>query len=73
MLDVVPDPDRLREAFDRASRIVLRLRQHVVVPALPVGAAEWITDPDFDLDFHLRRFACLSRERSATSSISPHR
>ena len=55
MLDVVPDPDRLREAFDRASRIVLRLRQHVVVPALPVGAAEWITDPDFDLDFHLRR------------------
>ena len=55
MLDVVPDPDRLREAFDRASRIVLRLRQHVVVPALPVAAAEWITDPDFDLDFHLRR------------------
>ena len=55
MLDIVPDFERLRAAFDRASRVVVRLRQHVVVPALPVGAAQWITDPDFDLDFHLRR------------------
>jgi diacylglycerol O-acyltransferase len=54
MLDVVPDVARLRAAFERASRVVLRLRQHVVVPTLPLGPAEWVTDPDFDLDFHLR-------------------
>ena len=55
MLDVAPDFAKLRTAFDRASRVVLRLRQHVVVPALPLGSAQWITDPDFELDFHLRR------------------
>jgi diacylglycerol O-acyltransferase / wax synthase len=55
LLDVAPDFARLRTAFDRASRVVIRLRQHVVVPALPIAPAQWITDPDFDLDFHVRR------------------
>jgi diacylglycerol O-acyltransferase / wax synthase len=55
MLDVVPDFSTLRTAFDRASRVVLRLRQHVVVPALPIAPAQWIIDPDFDLDYHVRR------------------
>ena len=54
-LDSTPDFERLRSAFDRASRIVLRLRQRVVVPTLPVGAPQWIVDPDFDLDYHVRR------------------
>ena len=54
-LDRAPDFDRLRDAFDRASRIVLRLRQRVVVPTLPVGTPQWIVDPDFDLDYHVRR------------------
>jgi diacylglycerol O-acyltransferase len=54
-LDIVPDWQRLRETFDRASRVVLRLRQRVVAPALPVGSPEWVIDPDFDLDYHLRR------------------
>ena len=55
LLDVAPDFARLRAAMDRASRVVLRLRQHVVVPALPLGSPQWILDPDFDLDFHVRR------------------
>jgi diacylglycerol O-acyltransferase len=54
-LDCVPDWPRLRAAFDRASRVVLRLRQRVVAPALPVGPPQWVVDPDFDLDYHLRR------------------
>ena len=54
LLDVVPDFARLQAAFDRASRTVVRLRQHVVVPALPIGSPQWIIDPDFDLSFHLR-------------------
>ncbi len=39
------------------SRVVLRLRQRVVVPALPIGSAKWIVDPDFDLSYHVRRGA----------------
>ncbi|MET0144906.1 MAG: wax ester/triacylglycerol synthase domain-containing protein [Ilumatobacteraceae bacterium] len=55
LLAEVPDMAALRTAFDRASRVVVRLRQRVVVPALPVAPPEWVIDPDFDLDFHLRR------------------
>src|SRR5438552_3347077 len=47
LLDVVPDFERLGLAFERASRVVLRLRQRVVVPALPLGSPKWIVDPDF--------------------------
>src|ERR1700684_3964119 len=41
----------------RASRGVIRMRQKVVVPSVPVAAAQWVVDPDFDLDYHLRRVA----------------
>jgi WS/DGAT/MGAT family acyltransferase len=57
LLDAVPDFDRLRTAYERASRVVLRLRQHVVEPVVPVSSPQWIVDPDFDLSFHLRRVA----------------
>src|ERR1700741_3052728 len=55
LLDVTPDFGRVRAAFERASRSVLRLRQHVVVPTLPIADPQWIVDPDFDLDYHVRR------------------
>ncbi|HEX2211909.1 MAG TPA: wax ester/triacylglycerol synthase family O-acyltransferase, partial [Mycobacterium sp.] len=44
-----------RAKFDNASRKVLRLRQKVVTPTLPTVAPRWVIDPDFNLDFHLRR------------------
>lgn len=34
---------------------MLRLRQKVVVPTLPTAAPRWVVDPDFNLDFHVRR------------------
>ncbi len=55
LLDTNPGIERLRAAFDRASRVVLRLRQRVVAPALPVTSAQWVVDPDFDLTYHVRR------------------
>jgi diacylglycerol O-acyltransferase / wax synthase len=55
LLDTTPDWDRLRTRFENASRKVLRLRQKVVVPTLPTAAPRWVVDPDFNLDFHLRR------------------
>jgi diacylglycerol O-acyltransferase len=55
LLDSTPDWDRFRARFDNASRKVLRLRQKVVMPTLPTVAPRWVVDPDFNLDFHVRR------------------
>jgi diacylglycerol O-acyltransferase len=55
ILDSTPDWQRFRDTFENASRRVLRLRQKVVVPTLPTAAPRWVVDPDFNLDFHVRR------------------
>ncbi|MBW0013716.1 wax ester/triacylglycerol synthase family O-acyltransferase [Mycobacterium sp.] len=55
LLDTAPDWERYRTRFENASRRVLRLRQKVVVPTLPTAAPRWVVDPDFNLDFHVRR------------------
>ena len=55
ILDTTPDWERVPGDFDNASRKVLRLRQKVVMPTLPTAAPRWVVDPDFNLDFHVRR------------------
>jgi diacylglycerol O-acyltransferase len=55
ILDTTPDWQRFRTRFENASRRAVRLRQKVVVPTLPTGPARWVIDPDFNLDFHVRR------------------
>lgn len=55
VLDSPPDWNRFRTRFEHASRRVLRLRQKVVVPTLPTAQPRWVVDPDFNLDFHVRR------------------
>jgi diacylglycerol O-acyltransferase / wax synthase len=55
VLDTTPDWDRFVDCFENASRRVLRLRQKVVVPTLPTAAPRWVVDPDFNLNFHVRR------------------
>ncbi|CDO89763.1 diacylglycerol O-acyltransferase [Mycobacterium triplex] len=55
LLDTTPDWERFRTRFENASRKVLRLRQKVVVPTLPTANPRWVVDPDFNLDFHVRR------------------
>jgi diacylglycerol O-acyltransferase / wax synthase len=57
ILDRPADWARLREALDRASRVVVRMRQKVVIPPLPITSPRWVIDPDFDLDYHVRRVA----------------
>jgi WS/DGAT/MGAT family acyltransferase len=57
ILDGPADWSRLREIMERASRVVIRMRQKVVVPPLPATPPRWVVDPDFDLDYHLRRVA----------------
>jgi WS/DGAT/MGAT family acyltransferase len=55
LLDPAPDWDRLRAAHEWASRMVPRMRQRVVEPALGVGAPQWVTVAELDLDRHVRR------------------
>src|ERR1700754_179345 len=55
LLDATPDWERFRTRFENASRKVHRLRQKVVMPTLPTAAPRWVIDPDFNLDFHVRR------------------
>ncbi len=55
VLDKAPEWGRYRATFENASRRLPRLRQKVVVPTLPTAAARWVIDPDFNLDFHVRR------------------
>jgi len=55
ILDRAPDWDRLVEAYDRLTRLVVSLRQRVVEPTFPVTTPMWVVDPDFDLSYHLRR------------------
>jgi len=55
LLDTTPDWNRFRARFENASRKVLRLRQKVVMPTLPTAAPRWVVDPDFNIDFHVRR------------------
>src|SRR5690349_2962507 len=55
LLDPVPDWDRLLAAHEWASRMVPRMRQRVLEPALALGTPTWVTDGDFDLSRHVHR------------------
>jgi WS/DGAT/MGAT family acyltransferase len=54
-LDSAPDWDRFLAAHDWGTRLVPRFRQRVVEPLGGIGAPAWVTDPDFDLHYHVRR------------------
>jgi HAD superfamily hydrolase (TIGR01490 family) len=55
LLDPPPGWDRLLAAHEWASRMVPRMRQRVVEPALALGTPTWVTDSDFDLAEHVHR------------------
>ncbi|MEJ3654675.1 HAD-IB family hydrolase [Actinomycetes bacterium KLBMP 9759] len=55
LLDPAPEWDRMVGAHEWASRMVPRMRQKVVEPALGIGAPTWVTVDDLDLDEHLSR------------------
>ena len=55
LLDPAPDWDRLLAAHEWASRMVPRMRQRVLEPALALGTPAWVTAADFDLSRHVHR------------------
>ena len=55
MLERAPAWSDLVERLERGVRLIPRLRQRVVEPALPLVPPSWSADPNFDLAYHLRR------------------
>lgn len=53
--DQMPDWGRLVAAHEWGSRMAPRFRQRVVDSPFGTGTPTWAVDPDFDLDYHLRR------------------
>src|SRR5262249_54727940 len=56
LLDRSPDWEGVRERFDLMSRKLPMFRQRVV-ESRPPAPPRWEYDPDFDLDYHMRRAA----------------
>jgi len=54
VLDRTPDRARLLDKIDRGTRTIPRLRQKAVSPPLSVAPPAWVTDPNFDLNYHVR-------------------
>ncbi len=57
VLEQMPSRDRIREAFERLSYELVRMRQRVVDVPFALAPPEWVTDAQFDLDYHLRAVA----------------
>ena len=55
VLDLEPDWGRFHTDHRWLADAVPRFRQRVVVPAFGLGNPTWVDDPDFDLDYHVRR------------------
>ncbi len=57
ILDRPPDFDALRARMERATMAVPRLRWRIQPAPANLSAPQWIDDPDFDIDYHVRRIA----------------
>src|SRR5262245_49983788 len=53
-LDRMPDRERLEDRIERATRLIPRLRQHVVSNPYSIAPPRWEIDPHFDRRFHVR-------------------
>ena len=55
VMDATPEWERLVAGHRWVTQAVPRFRQRVVDPSFGVGNPVWVEDPDFNLDYHLRR------------------
>ncbi|MCB9412631.1 MAG: DUF1298 domain-containing protein [Actinobacteria bacterium] len=55
--DSPPDPERLRYRVERLTRLVPKMRQHVVGNPFSLVPPRWETERDFSLDYHFRVLA----------------
>jgi len=70
-LDSVPDRHRLDAVVARMVSRIPRLRQHVVDQQPGMAPPRWMTDPNFDLDYHYS-WARLPGRRNARRDVLDH-
>ena len=54
VLDRAPDHERMREKIQRGLAQIPRLRQRAVSTPGSIAPPRWVTDANFDLDYHVR-------------------
>jgi diacylglycerol O-acyltransferase len=59
ILDRAPDWDQVTDRLERVTRLTPGFRHRVVEPPLRLATPRWVVDPDFDLSWHVRRFAAV--------------
>jgi diacylglycerol O-acyltransferase / wax synthase len=57
ILEREPDVEKLRRRLERASHVVPHLRQRVISTFGRLAPPQWLDDPNFDLDYHVRCMA----------------
>jgi diacylglycerol O-acyltransferase / wax synthase len=57
VLEATPDPERVHAEFVRLAASLPRLRQRVLEAPFNLAPPEWVDDPQFDLDYHVRTIA----------------
>lgn len=57
LLKHAPPPERIRAAFNRICENLPRMRQRVMEVPFALAPPEWVDDPQFDLDYHVRHVA----------------
>ncbi len=67
--ETVPDRRALTERIDRLTRVVPKLRQCVIGNPVSLIPPRWVTDPDFDLDYHLRWITLPPGERDLSGAM----
>ena len=67
--ETVPDRRALTERVERLTRVVPKLRQCVIGNPLSLIPPRWVTDPDFDLDYHLRWMALPPGEQDLAGAL----
>ncbi len=70
ILDRPVKPTHFRRSIQQAVFSVPRLRQRVVPPPTKLTTPGWETDPEFDLDYHLRALALPSSACSLSDLLS---
>lgn len=58
LLDRAPDVDAFRRRMELAAAAIPRLHQRVSPAPANLTPPAWVDDPDFDIDYHVRRIAC---------------
>ena len=57
ILEGKPDENRIRAKVERAIQAIPRMRDRAVSAPFDIAPPQWVPDPEFDMNYHLRKVA----------------